>query len=116
MTAPITAYRYAAELVRLVDADTQVYRVDLGYRCRYEASHRLAYVNAPETGTDAGAAATAYAVEWFGAHAPLGKVTLHSRRSADADKYGRWLAVVIAPDGRCLNDDLLRDGHAVPYS
>lgn len=115
MSEPVTAYRYAADLLRIVDADTQIYRVDLGYRCSYTASHRLLGLDTPEKSTPEGVAAHDYVTRWFLVNAKAGKVTLHSRKPADADKYGRWLALVVGTTGRCLNRDLLSEGIAQPY-
>ena len=113
---PVTAYQYAAELVRIQDADSQIYSIDLGFRVRlHQAPIRLLGLNAPEDETAAGIAAESYVVEWFRVNAKDGKVTLHTRKPADGDKYGRWLALVVGTTGRCLNKDMLSAGMAAPY-
>jgi micrococcal nuclease len=42
-------------------------------------------------------------------------VTLVSDRKGETDKYGRLLAYVILPDGRALNEILIKEGLAVVY-
>lgn len=43
-------------------------------------------------------------------------VTLAQEQSNLVDVYGRTLAYVFLPDGRCLNDILISEGFAKPYS
>lgn len=44
-------YFYKADLIRVIDGDTLVAMLDLGFECRYEAKVRFAGVNAPESRT-----------------------------------------------------------------
>jgi micrococcal nuclease len=44
-------YFYKADLIRVIDGDTLVALLDLGFECRYEAKVRFAGVNAPESRT-----------------------------------------------------------------
>tara|TARA_R110000851_G_scaffold304555_1_gene462427 strand:- start:137 stop:517 length:381 start_codon:yes stop_codon:yes gene_type:complete len=44
-------YFYKADLIRVIDGDTLVAMLDLGFECRYEAKIRFAGVNAPESRT-----------------------------------------------------------------
>ena len=49
--------------------------------------------------------------------APPGtQVTIAQEQSNLMDVYGRTLAYVFLPDGRCLNDILISEGFAKPYS
>ncbi len=48
MTEP--CYRYRATLVRVIDGDTAVLRLDLGFRVFAELKVRVAGVNTPERG------------------------------------------------------------------
>ena len=45
-------YQYRAKVVRVVDGDTVILSVDLGFRVQHEISVRLARINAPERGQD----------------------------------------------------------------
>jgi micrococcal nuclease len=111
-----TEYSYAADLIKVVDADTLDVRVDLGFHMAFTTRLRLYGVNAPEMSTPAGVAARDWVGLWLARHAKNGQVRILSRKpEGDQDKYGRYLAWVIAPGGACLNKDLLSAGHAVPY-
>lgn len=58
----MTTWTVPATVVRVVDADTIVVNLDLGWRVYRNGEHlRIAGVDAPERGTDAGKAATAWA-------------------------------------------------------
>jgi endonuclease YncB( thermonuclease family) len=102
-------WRYPATVIRCCDADTIRMRIDLGVPTTIEANIRVAHLNAPETGTAEGQAATVWAER---ALAPGAQVELHSR---GLDKYGRPLAEVLMPDGRDYGQRLIDAGHAVPY-
>lgn len=110
---PTTAYIYAATVTRVVDADTLDLTADLGFSIRVSMRVRLLAVNAPETRTEAGRLATSYVRSWLETHGH--DVQMHTRKPRDHDKYGRYLARIIAADGACLNDELLQAGHAVEY-
>jgi micrococcal nuclease len=108
-------YEYAARLVRLVDADTLILDVDLGMHVwQHGLRIRAAGLNAPELSTEEGKTARAWVVDWFARHAPTGIITVRTQRDRD-DNYGRLLGTVLAPDGACLNTDMLTAGIAVPY-
>lgn len=108
-------YEYAARLVRVVDADTWIFDIDLGMRVwMHSVSVRAKGVNAPEMSTDEGRAARGWVVSWFAAHCPEQRFTLHTVLDRQ-DKYGRVLGTVVAPDGHVLNDDLVVFGHADIY-
>lgn len=105
------AYTYAAEIIRWVDGDTVWLKVDLGFRMSSAADFRLHGVDTPERGQPGHTEATARVREL----APAGTiVTIHTFRNAD--KYGRWLAVVY-PFGvdRSLNSTLIAEQLAVAY-
>lgn len=112
---PRTAYTYAAALRRIIDADTLDVGVDLGFRVTLDQRIRLLGVDAPERNTPAGKTANAWVADWFLDHVRTNTVLLHTRKPADHDKYGRYLAYVLAPDGACLNRDLLNARLATPY-
>ena len=129
-------YEYDARMVENYDGDTMSVEIllvnetiDLGFgevrtfRESKRAKLRLYGVNAPEikaTGPE-GEAARDWVAEWMRLHCPDGWFTLNTFKTSSVnpddkgDKYGRYLALVTAPDGRRLNDDLILSGHAVPY-
>ena len=109
-------YQYNATLVRVVDGDTAVFAVDLGFYMTATISFRLLGIDTPEvrgTTRAEGLLAKAELERLCG----LGPLRIETSK---ADKYGRWLASidVLAPDGSVLvnaNQALLAGGFAVPY-
>jgi micrococcal nuclease len=103
-------YRYNASVVRWVDGDTVILKVDLGFRMSTEASFRLYGVNTPERGQ------MGYdeAKKFCESCAPVGSnIQVDSHKD---DKYGRWLATIYLPDSiDSLNNGLIRKGLAVEY-
>ena len=108
-------YVYKAYVDRVVDGDTIHARVDLGCDVRIDLTLRLAYINAPERGTEEGTAATTFLKELI-EHEHVVLHTLKDKR----EKYGRYLAQIYlgSPDaeGVDVNKALVDEGHAVPYS
>lgn len=99
-------YQYRARLVRVVDADTVVLDLDLGfYQWRLGRSYRLARINAPEISTPEGAAAKA-ALE-----RALANVTAFLVSTAKADSFDRWIVELYA-DGSNVSDWLVANGFA----
>lgn len=97
-----------AEVVRIVDGDTLILDLDLGWHVSMRGQRcRLAFVNAPEMNTPEGRAAR----DWVVAVLPLGTVVRFVSHSLD--KYGRPLGAVILPDSSDLGLRLLAAGHAV---
>lgn len=110
-----------ATVDRVVDGDTVVLSIDLGFGTWLHGQHvrlvavgqdgRPASYNAPEArgplATEAGAAATEALREML----PVGReVTIETFKGPATDKYGRWLAVIwlSRPDVAVitLNDDV----------
>ena len=107
------AYRYYATILRVVDGDTLHVRVDLGFRMFAELPVRLAGIDAPERGTDAGTAATEYARQWAAQHP-----TVILRTTKNPEKFGRWLGWVGSLNDdpiQTLNEALVLAGHALPW-
>ena len=107
-------YHYRAEVVRVVDGDTVVMDVDLGFSIKRREKLRLKYINAPELSTDAGPAA-----KDFLAGILAGKeIEIETTKDA-LDKYGRMLAVIWASEpGKSqvnVNQAMLDTGHATRY-
>lgn len=103
-------YRYEATLVRVVDGDTVVLDVDIGFRIRTVDKFRLAGINTPEMNQAGGAAAKNY-LEAELKDKPL---IIHSYRPL-SDKYGRWLTEIFVGD-KNINEDMLAKGLAKPYN
>ena len=113
-------YEYQASLkpttyqpTGVVDGDTIYVTVDMGLTIYHTISLRLYGVNAPEMST-AGKAAKQWVIDWFKTHAPFGVFTLRTQRDK-TEKFGRYLATIIALDGAVLNDDLVASNNAAPY-
>jgi micrococcal nuclease len=70
---------------------------------------RIHGINAPELSDAGGAAARDYA----GTLAPPGTAVILV--ASKKDKYGRFLARVILPNGDSLGDLMIAAGHAAPY-
>lgn len=90
-------YEYGGRLLRVIDADTLVVDVDLGFYLRQEMKLRLAGINAPAIrGAEAmrGRAAAAFVAEQIERNPVLGI------RTYKIEKWGRYLAdVFIGPEG-----------------
>lgn len=110
-------YEYAAEVVRVIDGDTVVLKLDLGLRISFQDSFRLAGIDTPEVrgvSAEVKAKGEAATVELERLLA-LGNVIVHTHKS---DKYGRWLAdirVKTASGDLNVNEELVKNGFAVPY-
>lgn len=110
-------FQYEAKIIRVVDGDTIVMDVDLGFRIRIEQVVRLARINAPEI-VNWGAAGIVDAAGRFILEAcPVGTTVIIE--TAKSEKYGRWLAEVFYMPGesdrekimlepRNLSDELMR--------
>ncbi|MBA3689791.1 MAG: hypothetical protein H0W82_00060 [Actinobacteria bacterium] len=118
MSVPAPAYTYAADLMRVIDGDTFVMRVDLGFRVRIDVEVRLRGVDAPEvTGAsaEAGQVAARFAlVTLTSLLLPSGLViqTHKGARGGAERSFTRWVADVYLPDGRSLADVMVEAGQA----
>lgn len=115
MPIPRHEWTWLARPLNVVDGDTIDIEIDCGFHGRRTERLRLLNVNCPEVKRptrDAGDAATQYTRDWMAALGtedwPLVIVT------GKSDAFGRYLALVWRSlDGRCLNEDLITEGHAV---
>jgi endonuclease YncB( thermonuclease family) len=104
----MTTWTVPARVVRVVDGDTLIMDLSLGWKTwRLAERCRLAGINCPEMDTPQGVAAAAFVV----AVLTSADVTFTSH---SLDKYGRPLGHVRLADGRILNTLILDAGHAVP--
>lgn len=108
-------FQYHAMPQRLVDADTIKVTVDLGFRTYITTPLRLLGINAPEKNTQPGQEAIKWVQGWMGQGRAWddGLIVSSAHPGDYGDKYGRWLGTVYDLDGRCLNADILKAGHAV---
>ena len=103
------AYRFSAQVLRLIDGDTFEADVDLGFKVWQRGiKFRRSKVNCPEMYTPQGVAARAFVA----GHVLQGTQVVVD--SIKVDKYGnRWNAIVWVPgQEKSLNDMLLETGHA----
>jgi endonuclease YncB( thermonuclease family) len=103
---PVRTFPFAV-MLNVVDGDTCDVGIDLGFTVHVQVRLRLAHINAPETGTPGGAAATAFLKKYLGQSVDL--------TVAKTDKYGRYLAEIRAADGTYINQAMLDQKLAVPY-
>ena len=105
----MTTWSVPARVVRVVDGDTVVLDLDLGWRIwRLGERCRLAGINCPELSTLEGAKARAFVSDLVG----VGRMVTFTSHSLD--KYGRPLGHVTLSDGRNLNVLILDAGYAQP--
>ena len=118
-------YEYSAKLRRVVDGDTVDVTIDLGFSIKYNCRVRLSGINAPESRTRdleekaKGLAAKKRLEELLDAEELIIRTQLDAR-----GKYGRILGKIYTgcnpwlsgDDEVCVNDVMIEEGHAVPYS
>lgn len=105
-------YTYTALIIDVIDGDTVIADVDLGFGVWLRKLHlRLAGINAPELrGAD----------KSLGLKAKMRLADLCLHRSCPIDthkgteKYGRWLATITVSEG-IVNDILVAEGLAKPW-
>ncbi len=107
-------YTYAAKLDRVVDGDTVWLFVDLGFNVTVHLDFRLNGINAPELHgpTQAAGQASKTALEALLVGAAI------EIKSTKSEKYGRWLASIIAiANGKRVdvNQAMIEQGFAKPY-
>ncbi len=113
MTAPIPNRVYYGVCVRVVDGDTFVVDIDLGYTGHVHVRIRLRSINVYEKNTDQGKLAISYLQ---GLLFPLSKssIPLVIQSYKDARSFERWIADVWLPDGDLLSDRLREIGYEKP--
>ena len=118
-------YFYNANIVRVIDGDTIVCNIDLGFDTWIHNEHvRLLGINAPEVRTRdpiekvAGIEAKKYVERFFAQYE--NKIVLETFYDSTG-KYGRTLAIVYVVDPEndrliSLNDKLVEEGYAMLYN
>lgn len=102
------AFRYKAKVLRIVDGDTVICEVDLGFTVSAKVILRLARIDAPDKQPEKDRA-THYLSSLI-----EGKSVLI--QSFKTEKYGRWLAEIWAEEtGNNINDIMVSSGQAKVY-
>lgn len=112
-------YTYWATLERVIDGDTVVLNIDLGFDVILTGVHMRIYgIDCPEKSTEEGKDALRYAREWvsidtaYAVHKP--KMYTVCVQSNKKDKYGRILGELFYANNS-LGEALLKGGKAKPY-
>ena len=109
-------YEYWAEVVRVVDGDTIILDVDVGFRLRTTQPFRLLGVNCPEPrgeSAERGKFCTAFVERTLKDHEDnFVPVRISTYKSPDS--FGRWLASLKLSTGMGPNTDLVGD-ILIPY-
>jgi len=123
MTAP-QPFTYRARVDRVIDGDTLVMQIDLGFHMTAKVSVRLLGVDTPELrgGTEESKQrardAKSFVSLWCNeamAHAVPADEWPFVVTTAKGDSFGRWLGrVYVVRTGEELSQALLDNGHAVP--
>jgi endonuclease YncB( thermonuclease family) len=97
------------EAERVVDGDTCILLLDLGFNIFYKVDVRLMGLDTPEKSTPEGKVVKAKVEEWM-----TGKTLILV--SKELDKYGRVLGEIKTVDGESLNKWLIDKGYARAYN
>jgi micrococcal nuclease len=114
-------YEYHAKVTNVVDGDTIVVDIDLGFNVVLSnQSVRLLGVDTPESRTSDkiekvfGLASKEYAKEFV--ENCKKQIILRTHKSDDSEKFGRLLGEIINPESKeVLNNSLVEEGFAVKY-
>ena len=108
-------YNYQVDVISVYDGDTITVNVDLGFSMSLnKLKIRLTGVDTAEMkSTDEALKKKAVAARDFIREQILNKRVL--LECYGQDKYGRWLGKIFAPDGSCLNEELIKKGFAYAY-
>lgn len=101
------SYVYRAIAERVIDGDTYVIRIDLGFRCAVSFEGRLHGANCPEKNTDEGKKVKAYVEQLLTPNVPLVVMSFKDERT-----FARWVVDVWLPNGESLAQKLLAMGYA----
>jgi len=105
-------YIYAAQAYRIVDGDTYVLDVDLGFGSFQRIPVRLHGCNAPELSTREGKDAKDFVSALL--LTPVGPAPLVLQSFRHEQSFARWVCDVWLPSDENLSEALIAAGHAVP--
>ena len=103
-------YEYKAKLLRWVDGDTILVRVDLGFSCERKERIRLARINSWELNADSSYRRRGARSVRFKAKnlcPPGSEVLIQTSKNPKKDMYARYIAEVIF-NGLNLSDELVK--------
>jgi endonuclease YncB( thermonuclease family) len=106
-------YKYSGEVLRIIDGDTIVSRVDLGMKVYKEVVIRLAKINSPEiTSKDPEIKGKAIAAKDYLTSLLTGKTIYFDSKALD--KYDRSIAELFLPgQAASINSIMVEKGYAV---
>lgn len=115
-------WSYRGALVEVIDGDTYVLDLDLGFHVKLRVHVRLLGIDCPEKNTHAGRAAKAFAQEWFGGFGHVLVTTQKGGGKTEQVKtFDRWVASIVGLDkhgapvpGADLAVTLRAQGHVKP--
>lgn len=105
-------YEYRAQVVRVIDGDSIVLSVDVGFNVSLRDSFRLLGINAPEKRGPSRAAGLVSTKALEDKLAPHEWIEVRTHKDSRG-KYGRWLAELWLLDGTNINKWLVDEGYAV---
>ena len=106
-------YIYKGKVIKVVDGDTVDIAVDLGFGVKMIQRFRLYSINAPEMrGEDR---ALGKAAKQFLTELIIDKPIMVKTYKDEQGKYGRYLADLYTVDMECINEIMVKNGHAVEY-
>ncbi len=110
-------YTYKAAIVRIIDGDSCVLKINLGFRVVIELPCRLAHIDTPELRSpdDAARARAMEAKQKLTELLADPEVIIRSFKPFHGDKFGRYLVEIINSKGINVNQTLLDLGLATLY-
>ncbi len=110
----VTPYVYKVLDIEVIDGDTVIAEIDLGFSIRHNCRMRLWGINAPEINTEAGKEARHYLGDVVGTNSLVVR-TIKDKE----DKYGRMLCILYwqinGNQYGCVNQEMIDDKVAVEY-
>ena len=109
-------FNYKANVVRVLDGDTIEIDIDLGFSLTARQRVRLFGINAPEihSSNQAEKDAGMKSVAFLRSLLPVG-IVVDAKTVKDEDKFGRFLASILLPDGRDVATVMLSVGLVKPW-
>jgi endonuclease YncB( thermonuclease family) len=107
------AYTYRASVARIIDGDTLIFIVDLGFYVQARITARLRDVNCPESNAIGGSEATAFLTELVKDR----KLLIESYK--DRMSFARWVCDAWVEDKnapgewRSIAEEIVSNGHGV---
>lgn len=100
---PDMAYTYAATIDRVVDGDTLLVLIEVGFGIIVRDRLRLRGINAPESNTPDGKRASQFVKKLL----PVGATVIIKTHKSKQDMYGRFIVDVFFKSGAIDKDDIL---------